>query len=420
MRIQEERTIHFARPTGITMKVQHPGIGYRLISICILLLSSAFLTAVESLIVAGSLTLPNTPTRFIHRSHRPHRDAMSFAISPGAEGCDFESSEPPGVWMSRRGMIQTTLTASAAAAFGFDVSYESSTESPSSSWMAAPDKSLVSDASQLKTDIEYALSQVTAENMRQYQTDGVTVVRNVVPQRWIEALRMGCELAQDNAGPYAEYLQQATDEGIFFTDLELGRRLPLFSTFCQYSPVAAVAGTIMGSQSVRYLYDQLFVKEKGVSTHTPWHQDGGYWRVHGMQIGSAFVPLDPVDEGDGLDFVLGSQHWTLHNPQHFADGTPYKGTSLPPMPDVDQLVQSKQAYLQTFALKPGDLLVFSSRTVHGGPGNWGRALSTRWVGDDAAFWARPGEGAVPTGDVGLKDGERLAHNSNAFPEIWHA
>jgi ectoine hydroxylase-related dioxygenase (phytanoyl-CoA dioxygenase family) len=326
----------------------------------------------------------------------------------------------PVVRMDRRGMLSATLgLASATARAMGGVSAADATDEASLSWMAAPDKALVPSHRQGLTEAEFAMSQVTAENIRQYNTDGVTVVRNVVPHRWIDALRRGCEVAQDEAGPYAEYLQQATDAGIFFTDLELSRRLPLFSAFCQYSPVAAVAGILMGTKSIRYLYDQLFVKEKGVSTTTPWHQDGGYWRVHGMQIGSAFVPLDPVSEGDGLYFVTGSQRWQLHNPQHFADGTPYKGTSLPPMPDIDLMVQSKEANLQTFALHPGDVLLFSARTVHGGPGNWGRALSTRWVGDDAAFWARPGEGAVPTGDVGLKDGEPLAHNGNAFPEIWN-
>jgi ectoine hydroxylase-related dioxygenase (phytanoyl-CoA dioxygenase family) len=52
--------------------------------------------------------------------------------------------------------------------------------------------------------------------------------------------------------------------------------------------------------------------------------------------------------------------------------------------------------LKSFSLQPGDVLVFSAKTVHGGPGNWGRAISTRWVGDDGRFWDRPGEGAVPT------------------------
>ena len=160
--------------------------------------------------------------------------------------------------------------------------------------------------------------------------------------------------------------------------------LPLSLARCGHA--GAVAGAVTGSSEVRYLYDQLFVKEKGVSTKTPWHQDGGYWRVSGPKICSVFVPLDPVKAHDGLEFVVGSQHWHLHNPQHFADGTPYTGTSLPTMPDVDAMVSAGQAQLRTFDLSPGDVLVFSERTAHGGPGNWGRALSTRWTGDDTVFW----------------------------------
>jgi hypothetical protein len=83
----------------------------------------------------------------------------------------------------------------------------------------------------------------------------------------VELLRDGCELAQDEAGSYTEYLNKPTDEGIFFTNLKMARHLPLFSAFSLYGLAAvAVAGTVVGSTSARYLYDQLFVKEKGVST----------------------------------------------------------------------------------------------------------------------------------------------------------
>ena len=116
---------------------------------------------------------------------------------------------------------------------------------------------------------------------------------------------------------------------------------------------------------MRYLYDQLFIKEPGVTTRTPWHQDGGYWRVRGPKICSVFVPFDPVEKDESLAFVVGSQQWLLHNPQHFADGTPYTGTSLPPMPDIDEMVLQGKAQLQSFNLVPGDVLVFSSRTTHG-------------------------------------------------------
>ena len=82
-----------------------------------------------------------------------------------------------------------------------------------------------------------------------------------------------------------------------------------------------MAGTLTRSSSVRYLYDQLFVREKGVSVPTPWHQDGGYWRVTGPSLASVFVALDSVAEEESLSFVPGSHRWPLHNPAHFADGT---------------------------------------------------------------------------------------------------
>lgn len=266
---------------------------------------------------------------------------------------------------------------------------------------------------------EIAARSVTNDLISEYRTNGVVKVPGVLSEAWLDALRKGCETAQDEAGPYAEYLQRPTDAGLFFTDLELARRLPVFSAFSLYGPAAAVAGHVTGSSSMQYLYDQLFVKQPGVSTETPWHQDGGYWRVRGDKVASVFCPLDDVAAHDGLQFVAGSHQWPLHNPQHFCDGTPYRGTSLPTMPDVTEMVQRAKVKLLTFDLKPGDVLVFSANTVHGGPGNWGRALSTRWVGDGTRFWDRSGEGAIPTFDVpGMYDGDLLAAHASAFPTSY--
>lgn len=317
------------------------------------------------------------------------------------------------IWTSRRGML---ATAAAASLFPFLPA-----PTAPSLWMADADSLIPRSTKQsLVQQAAAAAASITQANIDEYRTLGVTKFSNVISPEWINLLRDGCELAQDEAGPYAEYLNKPTDEGMFFTDLELARRLPLFAAFSLYGPAAAIAGTLMGSHTVRYLYDQLFVKERGVSTTTPWHQDGGYWRVKGEQLASVFVPLDSVEPEDGLQFVPGSQTWSLHNPQHFADGTQYIGTSLPAMPNIHQMVKNSQIQLVNFGLEPGDVLVFSAKTVHGGPGNWGRALSTRWVGDDGRFWNRAGEGAVPTLDVQLKDGDNLSANSLAFPATWHS
>lgn len=343
--------------------------------------------------------------------------ASSEKLTMKLQSHSDQGCEMPRVYMSRRNMLSTISAASIGAQL-LSITGADAANNEDNSWMAPTSLSFQKAQAQLRREADQAAKLVTPEIRREYMRDGVTVVRNAVNRRWIEALREGCEEAQDNIGPFGEYLHKPTDDGIFFTDLELARRLPVFSAFSQYGPCGAVAGAVMGSSSVRYLYDQLFVKEAGVSTSTPWHQDGGYWRIKGKQVGSVFVPLDSVAMGEGLDFVVGSQQWSLHNPQHFADGTQYTGTSLPPMPSIDDMVKEGTVELKTFSLEPGDLLIFSAKTAHGGPGNWGRALSTRWTGDAATFWDRPGEGAVPTGDVGLQDGELLAHNSAAFPEVW--
>jgi ectoine hydroxylase-related dioxygenase (phytanoyl-CoA dioxygenase family) len=334
---------------------------------------------------------------------------LGFEVSQPPSHVDGRPSQP--IWTSRRGL----LTTSAASVLPF---LPWSTSPP----LMADADTLLSRATKqaLAQQATAAAASVTQANIEEYRTLGVTKISNVISPQWIDLLRDGCDLAQDEAGPYAEYLNKPTDAGIFFTDLELARRLPLFAAFSLYGPASAIAGTLMGSNTVRYLYDQLFVKERGVSTTTPWHQDGGYWRVKGEQLASVFVPLDTVEPKDGLEFVSGSHTWALHNPQHFADGTQYVGTSLPVMPDIHQMRQDGTIQLETFGLQPGDVLVFSAKTVHGGPGNWGRALSTRWVGDDGRFWNRPGEGAIPTLDMHLKDGDWLAANPRAFPATWHS
>ena len=341
-------------------------------------------------------------------------------------------SESTPYWTSRRGMLTSTINAAAAATVMTPYLFpkialaatNSNASEPQKSWMADASSIVSSQATAklLKTQADSAAQRVTQQNIDEYQAFGVTKVKNVISREWLQALRDGCDLAQDEPGPYAEYLQRPTDSGLFFTDLEMARRLPLFAAFSLHGPAAAVAGRVTQSNTIRYLYDQLFVKEQGVSTTTPWHQDGGYWRIKGSQVASVFCPLDPVAPNEGLQFISGSnKSWKLHNPQHFADGTPYIGTSLPEMPDINSMLQTGEldnSSLLTFALEPGDALVFSARTVHGGPGNWGRALSTRWVGDDATFWDRPGEGAVPTIDVQLKDGDSLCKNDLAFPTSW--
>ena len=47
-----------------------------------------------------------------------------------------------------------------------------------------------------------------------------------------------------------------------------------------------------------------------------------------------------------------------------------------------------------------------------------QAAAARWAGDDARYYRRPGEVAIPTDDPGLADGVLL--DCERFPLVWTA
>ncbi len=89
------------------------------------------------------------------------------------------------------------------------------------------------------------------------------------------------------------------------------------------------------------------------------------------------------------------------------------------MPDIET---SRDDYeIISFGLEPGDCLVFQAMVAHGAPGNPSilhrrRAYSTRWIGDDARYFERPGEVAIPTFETGLTDGDEYI--VDMFPTVW--
>ena len=140
----------------------------------------------------------------------------------------------------------------------------------------------------------------------------------------------------------------------YFTDLEMAQRLPRFAEFARQGPCAGIAGMLMRSERVCFLYDQFFrQRERGVAVggggarsgrraggpaSTPWHQDQPYWQVSGTQVVSVWLPLDPTPAGAAIQFVRGSHKWGEHSPFHFATGAQYAGTGMPRLPDISTAV----------------------------------------------------------------------------------
>jgi ectoine hydroxylase-related dioxygenase (phytanoyl-CoA dioxygenase family) len=243
-------------------------------------------------------------------------------------------------------------------------------------------------------------------------------VRGAFDAHWLDFLAAAIEHAMANPGPHAEEYTPHGGAGRFFGDLEMAERLPAFKSFALESPAAEIAARVMGATRVNFFYDQLLVKEPGTAERTPWHQDQPYWAVSGFQVCSVWVALDPVPEPVSVEYVAGSHRWPEFSPYHFADGTPYADTGLPPLPDIE--AKRREYRILRFAMEPGDCLVFQAMIVHGAPGNSGahrrRAVSVRYAGDDARYCKRRGEVAIPTSDPGLAHGALL--ESLRFPVAW--
>jgi ectoine hydroxylase-related dioxygenase (phytanoyl-CoA dioxygenase family) len=271
----------------------------------------------------------------------------------------------------------------------------------------------------MKTSMQTSLqTPITDQDRALNERDGVVCLKQMFDTAWIDFLGTAVEDAMADPGPYAEEYTAQDGSGRFFGDLELAERRFYFRRFAMASPAAEIAGRVMDTSKTNFFYDQLLVKEPGTTERTPWHQDQPYWAVRGRQVCSVWLPLDPIGQQVGVEYVCGTHRWEAYRPYHFMDGSPYEETGLPPLPDIE--ADRAKHPIVSFAMEPGDCLVFQSMIVYGAPGNQSRhrrrALTTRWTGDDARYDVRSGEVSIPMNDPGLQHGDVL--NCVRFPVVW--
>ena len=257
---------------------------------------------------------------------------------------------------------------------------------------------------------------ITQQEVDEFQRDGAVVVRGVF-RDWLDQLAEG--VAQNMAEPGVYASENAVSEGRFFDDYCNWTRIPAFSDVVWNSPAAGIAATAMQSQSAQFFHDHVLVKEPGTPKPTPWHQDAPYYFVAGTQTVSLWIPLDPVKSAS-LRFVAGSHQWDrLVRPVSWADESDfYQGEhDWTPVPDPD--ADPDDMRILEWPMEPGDAVLFDFRTVHGARGNTTtsrrRAVSLRWVGDDARYIERPGRTSPPFPGHGMVDGQML--RTDWFPVI---
>lgn len=251
-----------------------------------------------------------------------------------------------------------------------------------------------------------------------FRSLGATCVRGMFTD-WIETLRAGIAHNQAEPGPDAR-IYQADGGGTFFGDYCNWQRIPEFTDFIKNSPVANLAKTLMGSDTVQLFHEHVLVKEPSADMPTPWHQDAPYYCVRAKQTISFWIPLDYVPRERTLEFVAGSHLWKQQfRPDRFSGEALNTGDTQTPVPDING---NRGDYeILGWELSPGDAVAFDFRTLHGAPGNHSeaearRAFSLRLLGDDARFSRHSGVSTSPPfRDVMLGNDEVLVGSD--FPVL---
>jgi len=230
--------------------------------------------------------------------------------------------------------------------------------------------------------------ELTTEEIRSYQEDGVIMLKQALDPNWMAMVEAGIEEARNKSSFLGKFMSRKVED--YQMDIFLWKRIDILRDLIYYSPCAELARQLMGSNEVRFFYDQSFVKEPGTDAPTPWHQDLSFWPISGEQICSFWIPCDPVNrENSGLLYVKGSHRWQ----QRFKAISPdYVATLIDEeMEDIPDINANPEKYeLLDWDMEPGDILVFHPLTLHGSYGNASRerrrrALALRWTGDDVVY-----------------------------------
>lgn len=258
---------------------------------------------------------------------------------------------------------------------------------------------------------------MTTDQIQAFHRDGAIVLRGVF-EEWVDVMAAGVTRNMSEPGPYAS--ENSVSEGRFFDDYCNWTRIPEFERIVRESPAAELAATAMQSDTAQFFHDHVLVKEPGTPKPTPWHQDAPYYFVEGRQTVSQWIPLDPVREAS-LRFIAGSHLWErMVRPVSWADDSDFYEGKADWMPVPDPDADPDDTNVLEWAMEPGDVVLFDYRTVHGARGNLSsmrrRALSLRWVGDDARYVERLGRTSPPFPGHDMVSGQRL--REDWFPVVW--
>jgi len=252
-----------------------------------------------------------------------------------------------------------------------------------------------------------------------FERDGAFCLRGFLDAAALRDAQEAFDWSLANPGPGKS---EFPDDPGARQDLSNPGAFDAYRPMLERSPLPALLAQTWGSASVWFMYEQIFLKQRG-GQRTPWHQDTPYIPADGPQMAVCWISFDKVTEPEALEFCLGSHLGPTHNAISFKPGDPtdplWKDADLPRMPDIE--AERGKWRIKGWAVEPGDVVIFHPSVMHGGGATGAergrRTLSLRFFGDDTIYARRPGPTPAPRLD-GLHDlatGQPFRHPD--FPKL---
>jgi len=297
---------------------------------------------------------------------------------------------------------------------------------------------------------KHPLKPVTQNHIDLYKRDGVVLLKGMIDQEWVERLteswlRMRREM---EAGKPSYHLPREllTNDPRLLSEIEAidgkqrrkerkgggfmsAKFMHLWDTdFMAYgteSPAGEIVGRVIESNTVRFFWDQMFVKDAACNIGTYWHSDFAAWPCKGEMLPSFWLALTPIDKDlNSLECIAGSHKDTVMQwPRAFNSRLLDRPMDRPDYIDYEQHRGDSDIRFLSFDMNPGDAILIHPRVYHGAGANRHPtqdriALTTRWFGDDVVWDPRPE--CVNTPGLPFENMTPGVHPDDAalFPVVW--
>ncbi len=214
----------------------------------------------------------------------------------------------------------------------------------------------------------------SADQSRQYETDGYFIVRKVIDRD--AAMEIRGVIRNHILNPIQDAKGHEHDPMDPMGDSPQAQaaRFRKLGNYCVQSPV--IWHTIDCGEPllriVRYFlgddvlmkYNSCFLKPALTGSITPWHQDNGLWRDGETEPFNFWMAIDPATRENGcLQFIPGSHHGPIVPHVIYADSV---HAELPRDHMADMLRRHEVHHIE---LAPGDIVCWHSSLYHLSPKN---------------------------------------------------